>query len=257
MTATYETEVLLVEVIVVVCDVSHRNHTLAMVLVDSSIDTIARDAADVCIELLAQFVAHELYHLVLDGITLGVLCYLLHVGTMLAKFLVMLLVGTSAALCILGEQAVNHRVWITTDRGGKMRVVLECQAKVTDVVNGVLRLHHGTQGYHLDEVVLWLAFTVSHQLVQALGGGSLGSLGLHLVAELHHELTQGFQLLWVWVVVDTIRQRLRLLAFLRLADAFRNRAVGKEHEFLYKFVGILRTLVVAAHRLALLVDVEV
>ena len=138
-----------------------------------------------------------------------------------------------------------------------MCVILEGKTEVTDVVNGVLCLHHGTQGYHLDEVVLWLAFTVSHQLVQALGGGSLGALGLHLVAELHHELTQGFQLLWVWVVVDTIRQRLRLLAFLYLADAFRNRAVGKEHEFLYKFVGILRTLVVATHRLALLVDVEV
>ena len=116
MASSDEAEILFIEIIVVVSDVSHRNHTLAMVLVDSSIDTIARDAADVCIEFFTKLVAHEFYHLVFDTVTLRILCYLLHVGTVLTKFLVMLLIGASATFCIFGEQTMNHRVRITTDR---------------------------------------------------------------------------------------------------------------------------------------------
>ena len=55
----------------------------------------------------------------------------------------------------------------------------------------------------------------------------------------------------------TVRQGFRLLAFLCLSYAFCHCAVGKEHEFLYKFVGILRAFEIAAYRFSLFVNIEV
>ncbi len=68
----------------------------------------------------------------------------------------MLLVGTSAALCVLGESSGVPRIWITADRRGEVCVVFESQTEVANVMNGILCLHHSTEGYHLDEVVLGL-----------------------------------------------------------------------------------------------------
>ena len=239
MASSDEAEILFIEIIVVVSDVSHRNHTLAMVLVDSCIDTIAGNTADVGIEFFTKLVAHEFYHLVFDTVTLRILCYLLHFRTMFAKFLIMLLIGASATFCIFGKQTMNHCVRITADRRRKVGVILEGKSEVSDVVNRVLRFHHGTECYHLDEVVFWFTFTVGHQFVEASCRSALGTFCFHLIAELNYEFAQSFQLLWVWIIMDTIRQSLRLLTFLCLADALCHRAVGKEHEFLYQFVGIL------------------
>ena len=120
-----------------------------------------------------------------------------------------------------------------------MGVILEGKSEVSDVVNRVLRFHHGTECYHLDEVVFWFTFTVSHQFVEASCSSTIGTFCFHLIAELYYEFAQGFQLLWVWIIMDTIRQSFRLLTFLCLADALSHRAVGKEHKLLYKFIGIL------------------
>ena len=86
-------EVLLVELIVIVVEVAHRYHALTVVLVDLSIDAIARYATDVGIVGLTDLVTHKLHHLVLDRVALRVLRHLLHVGAVLAQILVMLLVG--------------------------------------------------------------------------------------------------------------------------------------------------------------------
>ena len=93
MATPTQQEVLLVELIVVVVEVTHRYHALTVVLVDLSIDAIARYATDVGIVGLADLVTHKLHHLVLDRVTLCVLCHLFHVGAVLAQILVMLLVG--------------------------------------------------------------------------------------------------------------------------------------------------------------------
>ena len=53
--------------------------------------------------------------------------------------------------------------------------------------------------------------------------------------------------------MDTIRQRLGL--FLQ-SDAFSHRSVGKEHEFLHQFVGILGSLEIDADGLSLLINLK-
>ena len=93
VTAAYDHIVLLVEVVVVVAQVADGDHALAVVLVDLGVDAIGRDAADVGVVAVANLILHELDHLVLDGVALGILGDLLHVAAMLAVLLVLLLVG--------------------------------------------------------------------------------------------------------------------------------------------------------------------
>ena len=152
---------------------------------------------------------------------------------------------------------MHHRVGITAYWRSKVRVILKSQTKVSDVVYWVFCLHHGSQSNHLNKVVFGFPFTVGHQFVQALCRGTLCSFRFHLIAELYDKLAQCFQFLWIRIVVYTVRQGFRLLAFLCLSYAFCHCAVGKEHEFLYKFVGILRAFEIAAYRFSLFVNIEV
>src|SRR3712207_8704603 len=73
MTAAHEAEVALVELVVVVIQVAHGNHSLAVVVVDLGVNAVACNAADVGIEGLPELVGHKFHHLVLDGVALGVL----------------------------------------------------------------------------------------------------------------------------------------------------------------------------------------
>ena len=105
----------------------------------------------------------------------------------------------------------------------------------------------------LDRLVLH----VLQEFVQALCHFHLRALRANHVTELADEVLQVVELRWVGHVVHTIREGLCLRAtFLHLAHAFCHRAVGKKHEFLHEFVGILGTLEIHAERLALLVDFE-
>ena len=58
------------------------------------------------------------------------------------------------------------------------------------------------------------------------------------VSEFNDKLAQRFQLLRIWIVMNTIRKRLCLCTILNLAYTLGNSTVGKKHELLNKFVGI-------------------
>ena len=146
-----------------------------MVLVNLRIDAEALDAGDVCIVAFTDVIAHELHHLVLDGIAFRILCNEFHVRAMLAQLLIMLLVGRPSALLITGYQAVDHRVGIAADRRGEVGVIVKGQPEVSDVVRGVLRFHHRTERDHLYHFRLTLALYLVHQLVQRTGSSSLGA----------------------------------------------------------------------------------
>ena len=263
MTTTHQAVVALVEVVVVVIQVTHRHHTLAVVLVYLAVDTIRLDAADVGVVLVACLVGHELHHLILDAVALSLLCRLLHVRAMFAQLLVLLLIGRAPAVLILRQQAVHHRVGIAADGRRKVGVIFEGQTIVPDVVGRILRLHHSAQGNGLDEFLLLLALTVVHQRIQRTRDGSLRAGGLHLVAELDHKLTQRLQLRGVGLIVDAVDESLLgfwLLAFgfwlFRLPDMLGDGAVGQQHELLDELRGVVALLEVGAGGLAILVDVE-
>ena len=105
-----------VEVVIIVSDVAHRNHSFTMVFVYGSINSVRSNTAYMGIEFLAEFISHEFYHLIFDTVTFCILCNLFHFRAMLTEFFVMFLVGTSAAICVLSKQAMNHRIRITADR---------------------------------------------------------------------------------------------------------------------------------------------
>ena len=128
---------------------------------------------------------------------------------------------------------------------------------MADVVRRILRLHHGTQGDGLDEFLLLLTLTALHQRIEATGDSTLGAAGLHLIAELGNKLAQGLQLGGVWLVVDTVRQRLGLHAFPDLADALGDMLVGQQHKLLNKLGGVVRLLEIGTDGLARFVDIEV
>ena len=138
-----------------------------------------------------------------------------------------------------------------------MGVVGEGESEVTDVVNGVFRLHHGTQGDGLYELLHACALGVVHELVERTGGLRCGAGSLQLIAEAHHEGAQLLELLRVGTLVDAIGQRLGFLATLGLSDILGHGAVGEQHELLDELVGIALALEVGACGTAVGIDVEV
>ena len=89
-----------------------------------------------------------------------------------------------------------------------MGVVVEGQTVVPDVMGRVLRLHHGTQGHGLDELLLALAGGLVHEGVQRARDGALRAGGLQLVAEGRNDLAQVLQLLRIGLVVDAVDESL-------------------------------------------------
>ena len=89
---------------------------------------------------------------------------------------------------VLREQAVHHHVGVAADGRGEVRVVVEGQAVVADVVHGVACLLHGADGDGLDEVLLLLALYVVQQVVDGFGYIGLRARGTQLVAEAGDEL---------------------------------------------------------------------
>ena len=252
-----ETVVALVEVEWFVAKEADGNETFAVVLVDFGIDTEVGHSADGSIKFLSNLVGHEFHLLVLDAGTLGIGSQLLHVGRVFAESFVLLLAGTSGSLGITGEQTMNHEVRVTTDWRSEMCVEVERQSVMSDVDGAVARLHHGTEGDGLHELLDRLVLHVLEQFVETLRHFGLGALRANHVAKLADEVLQVVELGWVRHVVHTVRQCLCLsIAFLHLAHAFSHRAVCQQHELLDELVGILGALEIHAERFALLVDVE-
>ena len=254
--AAYELEVLLVEVVVVAVEVSDRHKALTVVLVDLAVDAIALHARDMGVKLLADKLSHKLHHLIFDTVALRVLRYLLHVRAVLTQLLVVVFVGRPSSVLIAGEESVHHGVGIAAYGRREVGVVVEGQSEVADVVGGVLRLHHRSQGDGLHEFCLAVSVHLLHELVERARRRPLGARALHLVSQFRRQLAQVFELLRIRIVMDTIGQRLPLLALAWTGHALCHSTVGQEHKLLDQFVGVLRPLEVAAGGFSLLIDVE-
>src|SRR5574344_2403261 len=112
MAAANQLIMCLVKFVIVALQVAYGYHAFAVVLVYLHVDAIRLYAGDMSVETLSQFVAHELHHLVLDGLPFSILCRLLHIAGMFAKFLEVVLVGRAAASLITSQQTVHHRVGV-------------------------------------------------------------------------------------------------------------------------------------------------
>ena len=135
-----------------------------------------------------------------------------------------------------------------------MRVIIECETEVTDVMHRVFCLHHGAESHHLNDIRLISALYLIHKGVQTPCHCALRTSGFHLVSKLGDEVFERFELLWVWFIMHTVRQCLCYLALCHLSYALCHGPVRKEHELLNELVGILRALEIAAYRLSCLVD---
>ena len=138
----------------------------------------------------------------------------------------MLLVGRSSTVLILREQAMHHRVGITADRRREMGIIIEAEAEVTDVMRGILSLHHGTERHTLHNLCLALSVNVVHELIDTLDHCLTRAVGLHLQAKGRDELPQRLHLLRIRVVVDTIREDLGFLTFRHTSNGLCHGAVG-------------------------------
>lgn len=88
-----KTIVFLIEVVIIIVQIAHRNHAFAMVFVNLGINSVALYATDMCVEAFAQVLSHELDHLVFDGVAFGILSHLFHVRAMFALLFYVILVG--------------------------------------------------------------------------------------------------------------------------------------------------------------------
>ena len=256
MPPSAQTEVAFVELIIIIAQVTHGNHALTMVLINLRIDAITGNSADMCGKRLAHFIGHKLYHLIFNRVAFGILCHQFHLRTMLTKLLIMLLIRAPSTLGIARKQAMNHRVGVSSNRTCEMRVIVECQTKVANIVHTVFRFHHGSERNRLNHLRFGFAFGLIHQLIQAASHRSFCAFGFHFVTKFHNKLAQGFHLLRVRIIVHTIGKRLCFPPFLALSDALGHGFVGQQHKLFNQLVGIVRPFKIATCGLSLFVYIE-
>ena len=101
-----------------------------------------------------------------------------------------------------------------------MGIIIKSKSEVTDVMRSIFRLHHRTECNRLYHLLLASTLYIVHQLIQRTSSGTLSAGRLEFITKLGCELTQVLELLWVRIVMNTIRKGLCFLALLCYADAF-------------------------------------
>ena len=213
------------------------------------------------VELLAHLVLHELHELVLDTLPFRFSGNHFPLGGMFALGRVVVQRLGLRPGQVHGEKPMDHQVRIAADRGGEMRIELEGQSVVADVVGTVAGLGHGPEGEDLDGAQFRLVLRIHHQAVQGVGDVLAGADGPHLVAEVAGELPQTGDLLQVGLVMDPVHEGLGILDGLAAHLAVRGDELGdvfvrQKHEFLDEPVGLLGIFLVHGHRLAVFVDLH-
>ena len=151
---------------------------------------------------------------------------------------------------------MHHQVGIATDGRSEVRVVVERQSVVSDVVGRVFRLLHGADGYGFDKVLLFASLHLVQQSVDGCRYILFGSYCTNLVTESGNEARQVFQLFGVGQVVNAVGQHFGLLAFWHTAYLFGHGAVGQQHKLLNQLVGLFGYFEVHPDRFALFVYFE-
>ena len=124
------------------------------------------------------------------------------------------------------------------------------------VERAVLGLHHGPERYHLDDILLALAFDVAQEAVQVAADVGPAARSLEFVPKLRDEVSEVQKLFRVGILMDAIGQNLGLLVLGNLADAFGHRSVCQQHELLDELGGVRRHLEIDAGRVSVVVDIE-
>ena len=137
-----------------------------------------------------------------------------------------------------------------------MRIIIERQSVVADVMNRITRFLHGTQRHGFYQVLLLLSFDIVQQAVDRLRYLCLSSAVTNLITETCDELTQVLKFIWVWQIVDTIREHFRLLVLWHLTYMLGYSTIGQKHELFNKLVCLFRFLEIYAERLSVLIDFE-
>ena len=165
MPTAYQTVVLLIEVIEIVCEVAHGNKSFTLVVVDLYIEAPFGDAGNNSGIDFAEMVVHIFHLLEFNRCAFGVGGKLFHLRRVFALLFELLDVDRTPAGHIAFKQAVHHHVGIAADGRGEVGVVVEAEAVVADVLGGVDSLGHRTDGERRQEVLLAFALDVDEHLV--------------------------------------------------------------------------------------------
>ena len=149
---------------------------------------------------------------------------------------------------------MHQHIGIAANRTGEVRVILEAEPVVPDVLGGVLGLGHGADRQRTEHLQFRSLRSQLAQFVVALGNRRRARQ-VELHAKLGSEGGQVLHLLWIRLVVHAVRKRnFTLLAL--VGNEGRHRAIGQQHEIFNQLIGILAALDEGLERLAVLVEPE-
>ena len=151
---------------------------------------------------------------------------------------------------------MHHHIRITPDRRSKMRIIIECQTVMTDIIRRVFRLLHGSYGYSLNQILLRLALYLIKQGIDTFRDLTLLTVCLEAIAETTDKGGKILHLFRIWQFMDTIDKRLLRFSFRRTTDKFGNCPVGQQHKLFNQLVGFFRNLEIYADRLSILINFE-
>ena len=102
------------------------------------------------------------------------------------------------------QKPVHHGIRITADRRCEMRVELESQTIMADIVSAVTCLRHRAQRQDLDRAEFRLVLRFREESVQCLGEFPPVFSFFHLISEIAGELAESVDFFQIRHVVNTI-----------------------------------------------------
>ena len=129
------------------------------------------------------------------------------------------------------QRAMHQQIGIAPDRGGEVRIALQRQSEVPEILRRIDRRHLRSQGEGMDHRLVRRALGLLQQPREVLGPDHLAARQLE--SQPLDELPQGLDPHRIRLVVHAVHA-----GPVTLLQRFRRRDVGRDHEFLDQAMGV-------------------
>src|SRR5690554_2567449 len=104
---------------------------------------------------------HHIFHLhIFYAIALGIGSKIFHIATMTAFFFIFFLFCGFSVFQIMLQKSMDHYVWITTDGGSEMRIIIKGQSVMPNIVSGVKGLAHTSDGQSVNKILFFFSMDI-------------------------------------------------------------------------------------------------
>ena len=141
------------------------------------------------------------------------------------------MLGYFLRTAVITNHTVNKKVWITTNRAGKVSVIVSSKAIVTMILLWIASLLHRTKKHHGQYICIRFSLNSTHDVLKCLLANLTGS-SINAQAKTWSIINKLLNLFSLWLLVNSINERQ-----IKLTKMLGNCFIGHQHKGLNHALG--------------------